>query len=53
MADFTQGGEWLFKNVTIFFYGETNISLKINIDSRQYFHLLNLYKTLGELGQQM
>ena len=35
MADSTQGGEWLLKNVIILFYGETNISLKINIDSRQ------------------
>ena len=35
MEDFTQGGEWLLKNVTTFFYGETNISLKINIDGKQ------------------
>ena len=35
MGDFTQGGEWLFKNVIIFLYGETNISLKINIDTKQ------------------
>ena len=35
MADFTEGGEWLLKNVTIFFYGEIIISLKINIDTKQ------------------
>ena len=35
MGDFTRGGEWLLKNVTFFFYGETNISLKINIDTKQ------------------
>ena len=35
MGDFTQGGEWLLKNVTIFFYGDANSSLKINIDSKQ------------------
>ena len=35
MSDFTQGREWLLKNVTSFFYGETSISVKINIDSKQ------------------
>ena len=34
-ANITQGGEWLLKNVIIFFYDETNILLKINIDSKQ------------------
>ena len=28
MADFTQGGEWLLKNVTILSHGATNISQK-------------------------
>ena len=35
MGDFTRGGEWLLKNVTFFSYSETNISLKINIDTKQ------------------
>ena len=46
MADFTQGGEWLF------FYGETNISLKINIDSKQPT-CMYVFLGLAELGQQM
>ena len=32
---FHPGGEWLLKNVSIFFYGDTNISLKIKTDSKQ------------------
>ena len=35
MSDFTQGGEWLFKKWTIFFFGKTYISLKIYIYSKQ------------------
>ena len=35
MGNFTQGWEWLLKNGTIFFYREANISLKVNIDSKQ------------------
>ena len=31
MAVFTQGGEWLLKNGTIFLYGETYISLDISM----------------------
>ena len=34
-GDFTRGGEWLLKNATIFFYSETDISLKINIDTKE------------------
>ena len=34
-GNFTKGGEWLLTNVKFFFYGETNISLKLNIDSKQ------------------
>ena len=35
MAVFTQGGEWLFKNGYISFYGENHISLNICIDGLQ------------------
>ena len=34
MGDFTWGGEWLLTNITIFYYGETNNSLKINMDTK-------------------
>ena len=35
MGDFTQGGEWLLKNGTIFFYGKIYTSLNISIDGLQ------------------
>ena len=35
MGDFTQGGEWLLKNVPIFFYGKIQTSMNISIDGLQ------------------
>ena len=32
MGDFTLGGEWLLKNVPIFFYGKIQTSINISID---------------------
>ena len=35
MGDFTMGGEWLLKNVPIFFDGKIQTSLNISIDGLQ------------------
>ena len=35
MGDFTQGGEWLLKNVPIFSYGKIQTSINISIDGLQ------------------
>ena len=35
MGDFTQGGEWLLKNIPIFSYGKIQTSINISIDGLQ------------------
>ena len=35
MGDFIRGGEWLLKNVPIFFYGKIQMSINISIDGLQ------------------
>ena len=35
MGDFTQGGEWLLKNVPVFFYGKIQTTINIGIDGLQ------------------